>query len=569
MNDSIPGNLTDPVHLSYLLSWDAEHLVTDPARVFQANTFHPEPDALALADHSIGVAIPVVPVWWLTRNPITTYNAAYLLGLILSGLGAFLLIRDLTGDARAGILAGIVFGFAPYRLAHETHLHIVSVQWIPFALLYLHRFRHRPSWRNASAFGAFVGLQALVGGHAALFMALAGGTVGLVLIVSGLRSGDLRVRSLLRLALPLAAAGTLVVSTYLPYQRVYQRHPQFRRPLTETALYSPGVRGYLAAPAGNWLYGGLTAGVRSKLTYPWEKTLFPGVLPVLLAGAGIAYGLRRRSRRGGSVGGGSHAGSTRENVFAYSLLAVIAGVLTLGPVSTGGRFPEGGSLAGHHHLPFYYASKVFPPLTAIRVPGRFFVVVLLALAVLSGVGVAHLLRDIAARRKGVGRGRIVFTGFLPLLLTAGLLAESVTPVPVVAVPARPAVYDWVRTLPKDAVLLELPTAFATKPGGPIAGWSVEHEPLYMMYSTYHWRRLVNGYGSNYPASYLDLVAALADFPSPETSKLLKDRYGVSYLIVHLREIDHTPWTNIMERIGEAGEWARVYFDGDAAVYRVT
>ena len=43
--------LGDPLHLSYVMAWDAHQLVRRPTALFQSNSFHPYPRSLAFADH--------------------------------------------------------------------------------------------------------------------------------------------------------------------------------------------------------------------------------------------------------------------------------------------------------------------------------------------------------------------------------------------------------------------------------------------------------------------------------------------------------------------------------------
>ena len=59
---------------------------------------------------------------------------------MLSGIAAALLVERLTGSSRAGFVAGIVFGFYPYHFEHYSHLELQMMQWMPLALLAIHRF---------------------------------------------------------------------------------------------------------------------------------------------------------------------------------------------------------------------------------------------------------------------------------------------------------------------------------------------------------------------------------------------------------------------------------------------
>ena len=59
---------------------------------------------------------------------------------MLSGLGTYLFVREVTGSARAGFVAGLIYAFAPYRVPQFAHLQVLSSQWMPFALYGLRRY---------------------------------------------------------------------------------------------------------------------------------------------------------------------------------------------------------------------------------------------------------------------------------------------------------------------------------------------------------------------------------------------------------------------------------------------
>ena len=79
-------------------------------------------------------ALQVAPVYALTGNIILCYNLLFLSTFVISAIGGYLLVRDLTGDWRAGVIAGLVYGFLPYRISQVPHLQIMSSQWMPLAL---------------------------------------------------------------------------------------------------------------------------------------------------------------------------------------------------------------------------------------------------------------------------------------------------------------------------------------------------------------------------------------------------------------------------------------------------
>ena len=78
-----------------------------------------------------------------------------------SGAAMFALVRYLTGSRGAGLIAGIVFSFAPYRFDHFMHMELQWAMWTPLAFLALHRAYDTGRWRYGIATGACVALQML------------------------------------------------------------------------------------------------------------------------------------------------------------------------------------------------------------------------------------------------------------------------------------------------------------------------------------------------------------------------------------------------------------------------
>ena len=72
--------------------------------------------------------------------PILGYNLLFLSTFVLSGLGMFLLGRELTGSRAAGFVAGLAFAFSPFRFASMPHLQVLSSAWMPFVLFGLRRY---------------------------------------------------------------------------------------------------------------------------------------------------------------------------------------------------------------------------------------------------------------------------------------------------------------------------------------------------------------------------------------------------------------------------------------------
>ena len=147
LTTDLPSDLGDPLLNCWILGWGADHLARFASGdlhaltgFWEANIFHPAPLALAYSEHLSVQAVQILPVYVLTRNPLLCYNLLFLSTFVLSGLGAYLLVRELAGDPRAAFLAGLLFAFGPYRFSHLSHVQVLSAQWMPFVLYGLRRW---------------------------------------------------------------------------------------------------------------------------------------------------------------------------------------------------------------------------------------------------------------------------------------------------------------------------------------------------------------------------------------------------------------------------------------------
>ena len=118
------------------MAWDATHLGRG---WWNANIFAPHPLALAYSEHFLPQGLQALPVYRATNNPILGYNLVFLSTFVLSGLGMFLLGRELTGSRSAGFVAGLAYAFSPFRIASIPHLQVLSSAWMPFVLYGLRR----------------------------------------------------------------------------------------------------------------------------------------------------------------------------------------------------------------------------------------------------------------------------------------------------------------------------------------------------------------------------------------------------------------------------------------------
>ncbi|MBI3079640.1 MAG: hypothetical protein HYY85_22040 [Deltaproteobacteria bacterium] len=496
MAGAVPGDLGDPLFNIWVIGWSLHKLVSfDLGGLWQANIFYPSPLSLAYSEHLFASALFGLPVYLLSGNLILTYNFLFLASFILSGWGMYLLVRDLTGREAPSLIAAFIFAFAPFRFGHLGHLQVLTLQWVPFAFLYLHRFFSRPSDPPLLLFGLFYLLTVLSSGYYALFLTL---FVGLFMLYHFVAPRQLPSRELWgKLAILTFGVIVLAAPVFYPYLQVKELLG-FSRSIDEVISFSADLTSYLSAPPDNRLWGQVT----QRFHRP-EGQLHPGLVTSLLALLGAVLSLTDRQA----------AGSQKRLTRFTLVMAISAFVLSFGPVIHlhGNRLFPG---------PYLLLYQYVPGFDGLRVPARLAPFFVFAAAILAGQG----LLIVTGRLKALTIKRLFALGVGALILIESLSI----PLPMPEVPGKgtaPSAYHWLSRQPGHQPVVELPLQ-----------WPMDME--YVYFSTFHWKDLLNGYSGYAPPSYLMAQTLLGSFPSSAALGFLEE-LGVRYVIIHLNKLSAT------------------------------
>jgi len=505
-----PGTLSrhdnaDAMLNEWIVAWVAHQAPSAPLQLFDANIFHPEPRSLAFSEHMTVQGLLGAPVRWLGGSPLLTYNLLVIAGLALSAWAMWLLLARWTGSRAAGAVAGTLVAFNAHTLTRLPHLQALHVEFVPVVLLALDRLLVERRARDAVLLGAACALQGLTSNYLLVFTAVAA-AVGAAVRVNEWRRPD-PARTAALLALAAAVAGVAVAPFLYPYY-LTQRDQGLTRSLDEVARYSSTWRDYLST-AGRLHYAAW-----SHRFLEGSTALFPGVIASVLAGYAVVAkpGLRdARIRMTAAIGAAGFA-------------------LSFGP-----------ALPGYALL---YAW--LPLLQGVRGAARFGFLVLVAVAVLAGFGVAALRGPYGHRR---------WWPALAAALLVGVNAEALrAPIAFRPFDGIPRIYDALRD-PSVRAVAEFPLYPPD---------AVHRNAAYVLNSTAHWKPLVNGYSGFVPARYPAIAEALRDFPG-ERSRAELQRLGVSHVVVHLEAyggragevaaaLTLAPW---LEQVAAAGQ-IRIY-----------
>ena len=403
------------------------------------------PTGTSLAFHTISFANSIPALFLLDSLSLeTAHHLLFVSSFLFSALGAWALVRCVTGSPWGAFLGGLYYSFHPYHTAMVTQLNNAQFQWLPlFLLAFLFLMRSgRTPWILWS--GLFLALC----GYADWYQPFFAGLAALVLLAVHLRQrgGGRRPAFWGRLL----TAGGLGLLLMLP-----GLWPLIR----EMAQLGGGAE--LEEPI-RYVGEMQLLGVRpngSPAFHFWPVVLGWSVCLLLAWGA-----LRVRDRE----------------VRAWWWLLGVAFLFLQGPWLV--------VLDRHLNwlpLPMALFPHV-PGLSMIRVPHRFLILLVLALAVLSGFALRVLLERAREPR------RVLLTG----LAAVALVATELRPAPRRPVDLQPAeIYASLAQDPGDYSVLELPLDF--------------RDGYVMWLQTRHGKRLPHGYTSHiHPEALVHLRSEL-------------------------------------------------------------
>jgi len=533
------ADLWDAKLNAWILHWDYHQVFRDPLHLFDANIFYPARYALAFSENLFGAALFGFPLYAAGVSTLAVYNIVFLLGMFLSGLAAWALARDVTGDPLTSAVAGLVYAFCPWRIAQIPHIQFQWGAFLALSLLFLLRYLDGGRRRDAFLFGVCFAWNALCNVHYALF---SGFLISTTLLYHGLVDGWSAFRPRLRGAIAAVILASIVVVPFLVAYALAAKLYGMQRGYEEIDVFSGVWTDFLTAGGQNKLY--------APLTQKWAKAegeLFPGIVALALAAVAVCW--RRRPGRPALA----QASPTRRRaarVFDLLFLAAVAlwiaalaGRTSVGPLKLRepgriavvgtvllllrstvafpgwSRFSDLGDflrrlrpgarvglfftitalgvlVALGTHTPYYrFLVQSFGPIfRVIRAPSRGVVLFDLGLGVLAAWGLSELTRGRGRRaRPAVVGAAIVLIGF----------EYRAFPVDVARVDPKPApVYRWLSAVSLSGGIVEWPLGTL---------YDQEHE----FRSTAHWKPILNGASGFSPRSYDELAATLEKKPIPD------------------------------------------------------
>jgi hypothetical protein len=480
----ILGEHADNVQYAYMTGWVAQSLLLGESPFIDPRLNYPGDLALPATDAPFLSMLLVAPATW-TLGPTFGYNLIIFLSHVLSGYITYLWIARLTGNRAAGFIAGLCFLLVPYRVIHSYgHLQLVSTQMLPLFFWALDNALQPPAPRERDLW-LLGGATFLVGSMSQYYLVmclLAGAAYTLFMVLP-------RWRYLLRSGWRLAASVFFgALPAVLPYISILGCGQLTPYNVGRTRIWSADPASFMLPAWFHPLWGDWFARLGSE-AYRVEKTLYLGLVAVLLAAAGYWW-----SR-----------GEQRRRCRVWLSVALVAAVFALGtdlwlnnePLQRDNPF----------WLPAYYLAHV-PLLGAMRIWARFSVITMLFVSLLAGVGTAHLLDRLPRWRwlATVLLAALVLVDFLPGDADSSTLAPR-------------AVDVWLMQQPGDFAVAFLP------PEDDTANYEV------MFGSLFHGKHVpAFNHAQHMPCAYRDFMLTAYEFPAPDAIQELREM-GFRYLLL--------------------------------------
>jgi len=314
-----------------------------------------------------------------------------------------------------------------------------------------------------------------------------------------------------------ALAAVLAGLALLPVYRMHQSAlapERYARGTEETILYSAPVESFLSTSAWNRVYGEVTDLFRTV----GPNNLFPGLVVPGLVLAGVIAVRRSRER------------PSREAIALAALL--LAGAL----VALGPRIRAFGHDLGPG--PWALLRDTIPLFQMIRVTSRAGVFLALPLTMLAAMALTRLKpKPTALAAIGVIALGETLIAPIPMPQWSKLIDTRKDP---------PPVYRWIADQPGRDPIVHLPMldvyGLERRPAF--------HESVYMVYSTLHWKPLVNGYAGIEPKGYVRIRTLARDFPSEESVGALR-AVGTRYVVLHRRGYGPFQWERLQKGLPAA------------------
>lgn len=499
------SGLGDELLITWIMNWDIYAFFHHPLQLFQTNIFYPYHNSLTYSDAFFTNALIALVPLKLFGEPVLAFNINYLVAHTLLGFFTYLLARHLSKNSAAGVISGTLMTFSTYTVTRYVHLQVLSTEWIPLALFFFFLYIDKKQIRYVVFCAVAFVLQAANSFQPAYFLVYILVCLIIWLWIKHKKAFQLLVKK--EVLYCLVAAVSLFTLLGLPYVQTSHEF-KYTRDIRDTINFANRQEYFLWPSDRTRLQQLLVHTFYQTDTNPLKHDGYLGFAIIVLGLFAIVYRIVKWKK------------FSIPYIDLFLFIAGSAYILSLGP-----------ALQFHGHviklpyiipLPYALFYYLIPGFNGFRNSARWELLIVLGLSVLIGLTFAHLFKKVSLRKVWLA------TSIICLLV----IGEVPFPIHYSRVPLKadyPNVYGYIATLPANAAIIEMP----------IYNWNFlpygMQEQMRLLYSTQHYRKMVNGTSGFSPPEWQEHIIDLYyHFPNQQTINYLKS-INVAYVIVHGNE----------------------------------
>lgn len=473
INSVAPGTGGDTYQNLWDIWWVGYATFTLHTSMWYTNLLY-APIGAGLAFQTMAPIASLLSVPFQALGLVTAYNILLLLGFAVSGLTMFILADYLVKNSYAAFIAGLVFAFSSFHMAEAlSHIDWMFIAWIPLAVyFFIKMLRAEKPILNGIGLGIVFMLSEFMGDVEQSIMLVLLFVIMLIifLLYGQTRKKVLNIRFAASVLIFLLVAFLVGSFGYIPLIKAVTQPGALSsinsiNNINHNMLWSDNLLSFFLPSPFNGVFHNISLSYYSIFANgPTEDVSYITYTVLVLA----AYGIYKDHKRTGM----------------WIAIAVIFGLLALGPYIQMGTGPA--KIPG-----LYYAYTKIPVLNIIREPGRFDVVVEMALAIIAAFGAEALLEHHAFKGKTprimllVGVITIIF-----LIESTGILNSAVASTITTQVAPAPGLFYQIGKTPLNFSILNLPalensnSAYPSLYTGEATYYTaITHKPLVGGYTT--------------------------------------------------------------------------------------
>ena len=467
------------------------------------------------------------------------YNLIFITSFVLSGIFMFMLARYLVKDSYAAFIAGLIFAFSPMHIAQAyVHLNWASVEFIPLFILFFLLSIEKPSLRYkfiaAIAFLFVTFFGDIEQGIISVFFILMFFLFAEIKKIERFRISKEKfwsIFAIFAIVLLLGLPFFVPIIQFLLTPQSLSSANSSSPPIIRTE-WSNNLLSFFLPSFYNGIFSNFSLSYFGSVFAPDinERVSFLGYSVLFLAIIAILYNRKNKKK-------------FREIQFWFYIVLIFL-LLSLGPIVFVGRY----AVFFGPYLIYYF----IPLFNIVREPGRFDVIVTVALAILASIGFSNLRIYIAERHKHIKMTALSLTVLFSILILIeynGMPTKSMVQT-IFTTLRMPVGYSIISQASGNAPVLILPDMLNVEDNG---AYSIPtYQGMAMYYQTSFAKPIFDGYISRqtemqddsayaFPLSFqsgllADSIYNLSDaYPITEnytyTEAVLAKIYNISYIAI--------------------------------------